>query len=235
MADVDPQLLDRVRALLAKAESTTFEAEAEAFTAKAQELISRHAIDQALLHAADRRGAGEPGVRTIRIPDPYAGTKALLLSAVADANHCRTVWAKPTRTATVIGFPDRLEAVELLFTSLLLQATTAVLATGPAVDGRGRSRTRSFRHAFLTAYAVRVGQRLEEAAGAVESAAATERADLLPVLADQDRRVSQALRARFPQVGTSRVTASNAHGWAEGRRAADRAELGADPRLSGPA
>lgn len=45
----DPKVIERVRALLAKAESTSFPEEAEAFTAKAQELITRHAIDRTLL------------------------------------------------------------------------------------------------------------------------------------------------------------------------------------------
>ncbi|MBT8224522.1 MAG: DUF2786 domain-containing protein [Dactylosporangium sp.] len=44
----DPRQLDRVRALLAKAESTSFPEEAEAYTAKAQELMARHRIDCAL-------------------------------------------------------------------------------------------------------------------------------------------------------------------------------------------
>ena len=39
--DLPDGLLDKVRALLAKAESTRFEAEADAFTAKAQELMAR--------------------------------------------------------------------------------------------------------------------------------------------------------------------------------------------------
>lgn len=43
-AGVDPKILDRVRALVAKAESTDFPEEAAAFTAKAQELITRHAV-----------------------------------------------------------------------------------------------------------------------------------------------------------------------------------------------
>ena len=48
-------VLHKVRALLAKAEATPFDAEAEAFTSKAQELIARYRIDDALLSA--RRGA----------------------------------------------------------------------------------------------------------------------------------------------------------------------------------
>ena len=50
---VDERVLSRVRMLLAKAESTTFEAEAETFTAGAQSLMARHSIDAALLAADD--------------------------------------------------------------------------------------------------------------------------------------------------------------------------------------
>ena len=44
------ELAAKVRALLAKAESTTFEAEAEALFAKAHQLMVRNAIDEAVLH-----------------------------------------------------------------------------------------------------------------------------------------------------------------------------------------
>ncbi|WP_017570470.1 DUF2786 domain-containing protein, partial [Nocardiopsis halotolerans] len=46
---VDQGKLARVRALLAKAESTEFPSEAEALSARAQELMARHSIDRALL------------------------------------------------------------------------------------------------------------------------------------------------------------------------------------------
>ena len=50
---IDHRVLTRVRALLRKAESTDFPAEAEALTAKAQELIARHAVDALLLDVED--------------------------------------------------------------------------------------------------------------------------------------------------------------------------------------
>ena len=50
-APVDDKLLLRVRQMLAKAESTTYEAEAEAFTAAAQQLMARPSIDEAMLSA----------------------------------------------------------------------------------------------------------------------------------------------------------------------------------------
>ena len=71
---VDGRVLDKVRALLAKAESTEFEEEADALTAKAQELMARHAIDQAMVAAVT--SSEEPGGRRIGVGDPYAQSKA---------------------------------------------------------------------------------------------------------------------------------------------------------------
>src|SRR4051794_37528109 len=65
----DTRVLDRVRALLAKAESTDFPAEAEAFSAKAQELIARHSIEEAL--TARDRAEVVPFARRIGVDHPY--------------------------------------------------------------------------------------------------------------------------------------------------------------------
>ncbi|GAB3857996.1 hypothetical protein GCM10027610_095130 [Dactylosporangium cerinum] len=77
---VDVRLLDRVRALLAKAESTTYPAEAETYTAKAQELVARHSIDEALLVArGGATGASSmvvPFARRIGVDHPYESEKA---------------------------------------------------------------------------------------------------------------------------------------------------------------
>jgi len=57
----EPNLLERVRKLLAKAEDDSVTpAEAEALTAKAAELMARYGIDRALLAAARPRPTGPP-------------------------------------------------------------------------------------------------------------------------------------------------------------------------------
>lgn len=133
-------MLDRVRALLAKAESTTFPAEAEALTGKAQELIARHSIDEALLAAGSERGDVPGGVR-LSTDAPYAGAKALLVQEVAAANRCEAVWSDDLGFATVLGWPADLVAVELLYTSLLVQATAAMLrGRAERRPGRGGGR-----------------------------------------------------------------------------------------------
>jgi hypothetical protein len=225
-AAINEKVLSRIRALLAKAESSTFPAEAETFTAGAQSLMARHSIDHALLAARDQSTSEEPTGRRVGIDNPYESPKAMLLGAVAEANRCRTVWSRSLGFSTAIGFPADLDAVELLFTSLLVQATTAMMQAGTRTDGYGRSRTRSFRQSFLTAYASRIGQRLAQATGTQTTKAATAPAgrDLLPVLAARSEAVDESVAAMFPNL-VHHAVASVTHeeGWFSGLSAADRA------------
>jgi hypothetical protein len=241
----DPRVLNRVSALLAKAESTTFPGEAEALTAKAQELMTRHAIDVAAVQAG-RDGGPRVSGRRIGVDDPYARARFALLSEVAGANRCRAVWSRSLGFATVFGDDGDLDAVEMLYTSLLVQATRAMVAdhhphpAGPIGRRGGGSSgaTRSFRQSFLVAYAYRIGERLRHAA---EGAAAAADADhvrggdggsLLPVLARRADAAKAAAKATFPNLKTFSTTARDADGWMAGRQAADRAQLGLQGTLA---
>lgn len=232
-----PGVLERVRALLAKAESTTFAAEAEALTAKAQELMAKYRIEQAMLHAGGRGTNESPIARRIRIDDPYASAKAILLSRIASANGCAAVWSKWDREMAVFGFVDELAAVEELFTSLLVQASAALHRAGPKVDAFGRSRTTRFRRSFLTAYAIRIGQRLQAAVEiAINDVSATTSTELVPLLARRSAESAAAARAAFPNTARMTLSATDGEGWHAGTAFAERADLGssrgAERRLS---
>lgn len=242
----DERMLSRIRALLAKAESTEFPEEAEALSARAQELMAKYSIDHALL-AAQAGAAEEPGGRRIAVDNPYEGPKATLLNTVAEANRCRAVWSRDVGLVTVVGFPADLDAVELLFTSLLVQANAAMIRAGGKKDEYGRSRTRSFRQSFLVSYAIRIGERLAEATGHAEQEAVARQdagrrpgaggeaeigaggpgTDLVPFLAARREAVNDATDELFRgRLTTSRgVRASDAEGWVSGRAAADLASL----------
>ncbi|MFR9795188.1 DUF2786 domain-containing protein [Streptomyces sp. MS06] len=224
----DSRALSRIRGLLAKAEATGFPEEAEALTAKAQELMARHAVDEAML-AAHQPDPDAPGARRIGVEPPYEQAKAVLLDAVATANHCRSVWNEPFGFSTVVGFEADLDAVELLHTSLLVQAQAA-LAKAEAVERRGgRKRTKTFRQSFLASYAQRIGARL---ASAADRAAAEVGRELLPVLASREVAVTAATDRMFPQTVSTRLRGvSDAAGWNRGAEAADRARMRARPRL----
>ncbi|MBX7553817.1 DUF2786 domain-containing protein [Streptomyces sp. NPDC004232] len=219
------RMLARIRALLAKAEATGYPEEAEALSAKAQELMARHSVDEALL-AAEAPAPDAPGACRIGVEPPYEQAKAVLLDAVAGANHCRSVWNEPLGFSTVVGFEADLEAVELLYTSLLVQATHAMARAEAAQRAGGRKRTKTFRQSFLAAYAHRVGDRL---AAVAESQVGQ---DLLPVLATREIAVTDRMERMFPQTTTTRLRGvSDAAGWTEGARAADRAQVRSRPRL----
>ncbi|MFF3415295.1 DUF2786 domain-containing protein [Streptomyces sp. NPDC002698] len=221
-APQETRMLTRIRALLAKAEATGFPEEAEALSAKAQELMARHSIDEALL-AARTHAKDAPGACRIGVEPPYETAKAVLLDAVAGANRCRAVWNDALCFSTVVGFEPDLEAVELLYTSLLVQATAAMTKAEAAQRAGGRKRTKTFRQSFLAAYAHRIGDRL--ASVAEEQVTATE-GELLPVLAARDVAVTDHLDRMFPETVTTRMRGvTDEAGWHEGAAAADRAQV----------
>ncbi len=233
--DIDQRMLEKVRGLLAKAESTSYEAEAETYTAKAQELMTRHSIDYALL-AAQTGARDEPVARRIAVDGPYEAEKVDLLAVIARANLARAVWLRTVGLVTVVGFPGDLDAVEVLFTSLLVQATRAMTQAGAHRDAAGRSRTRSFRQSFLAGFAMRIGERLNQASqDATDAAVGAAGSGLLPVLASREEKVEQAVQATFGDglryVPGPRI--NNGHGFHSGVAAADRASLHGKQALPG--
>lgn len=221
----DPKL-ERIRGLLSKAESTEFEDEAIALTAKAQELMTRYAIDHEMVAAAAGAAAAGDGPRITRVPidPPYFDAKSTLLAAIGQANRCRTIALTGLDMCTVIGFPGDLELVEMLFTSLLVQAQNSIAVAGQQA-GR-RTRSPSFRASFFVGYAGRIGERLAEATTSVIDELAADN-PALPVLRSRDAAVDDVLDERYGDTLSSSSVrgAWDAHGIGQGRMAADRARL----------
>jgi hypothetical protein len=213
--------LAQVRALLAKAEATIYPEEAEALSAKAQELISKHSLEELLDESDGRAADGSTRCRRIWLDPPYIDAKASLVDEVAAANRSRSVYAAQLGFCTVVGRPFDLDAVELMVTSLLAQAQRAMLAHGSSTDLVGRSRTRSFRQSFLLSFAVHIGQRLRGVAD--ESLAAVP--SLLPALRDREAEVEELTAAMFPNLVEKSTAITNHEGWAGGRAAAELAQL----------
>ena len=212
------RVLKRIRALLAKAEATDHAAEAETFTAKAQDLMTRHAIDEALLAAAGD-GAVTVVARRVHLQSPYAATKTSLLNAVATANRCKVIYFDRLAIATVVGVPLDIDQVEMLFVSLLIQATRAMTEAGAAQAG-SFDRSATFRRSFLAAYAVRIGERLTEATSAATESYGNE---LVPLLKRQDDAVTAEFERLFPFTRQVNGRYLDPRGWDAGWRAADRA------------
>lgn len=227
-AEAHPKLA-QVRALLAKAESTEYDEEAEALSAKAQELITRYALGRLLEGGAGAKRGGGVRVRRIWLDAPYLRAKAALVHEVAEANRCRSASAEQFGFSLVLGSQADLDAVELLTTSLLVQANRAMLRHGRRLDRGGRSRTRSFRQSFLVAYAIRIGERLR--AASADAVAERQEGDLLPILRDHEKTVSAAFDAMVPHTVGRATSVTDGEGWAAGVAAADLASLDVHGRL----
>ncbi len=231
-SSIDDKLLGRVRGLLAKAESTTFTEEADALTAKAQELMARYAIDQVLVERSADQEAPVPKLRRFWLDNPYAEGKSVLVDRVAGANRCSAIYSPGLGFTSVVGFAADLEMVDLLFTSLLVQGSAAVRAAGSVKDPKGHSRTRSFRSTFWLSYAVHIGDRLDSAsAHALADAVADHGRSLVPVLVEREQEVQDAMASAFPHVTKRPLRFSNAAGYHAGRLAADQADIGVRDKL----
>lgn len=223
--DVDEKVLARVRALLAKAESTEYPDEAEALSAKAQQLMTKFSLDRVLVEeATGERPDDRISERRIWLDKPYVSAKAMLVTAVAGVNRCRSILFDKVGFMSVVGDRTDVRLVEVLTTSLLVQANRAMLAQGSRRTVRGQSRTRSYRQSFLVSYAHRIGERLDE--GATAARAEMDADDrLLPALAARDARVDEKFTELYPKLRQTRVSVSNQAGWEDGRVAADMANL----------
>lgn len=238
MHDHDPRLA-RIRKLLAQAEdAAATPAEAAAFTAKATELIAAHGVDAALLD--------EPGPDTSALGDlvlemlaPYALEKSALAFEVTSGLRCHAVRRKQTAvdgtriSLHVFGRRADLECVEMLFTSLLLQGTAAMLRT-PVPWGEHAA---AFRRTWWLGFAGSIGKRLREAeqhaARDAEERFARAGTSAALVLADHAREAEEALRAAYPDLATAAPRRLSGGGAAHGWQSGQRADLGLTGRLGG--
>ncbi|BAL85360.1 hypothetical protein AMIS_1400 [Actinoplanes missouriensis 431] len=218
--DVDESLLARVRKLLAMAEDPACTpGEAEAFTEKAAALIAKYGVDQAMLAVADP--AADPvGDRIVTIDPPYARDKAGLLAAVAAPMRCRVVHLDRGGLARshLFGHAADLERVELLFTSLLVQAAHG-LAASPVPFGEHPA---AYRRSWLVGYSQAVSARLRSA----EQAAAAETPGAELVLVDRTDLVERRRDETYPRLAKMPPRRLQGSGRVRGYRAGQQAHLG---------
>ncbi|MGN6576259.1 MAG: DUF2786 domain-containing protein [Nocardioides sp.] len=249
----DPNTLAKVRKLLAKAEDPAATAEeAETYTAKAAELMAAYGIDRALL-AEERPDSDCVGDRVVVLDAPYALDKSSLLSSVAFALRCRAVrrirYVGPRATKQVsihlFGFDSDLLRVEILFTSLLVQAQTALVR----VDAPPWESLAAYRRSWLAGFTAAVARRLHEAEQRAAQEAQASREGPAPrsgdgagadaardrsvalVLVERSSRVEAAVDAEYPHLGTARTRRLSGSGSRSGWQAGQRADLGDGTRV----
>jgi Protein of unknown function (DUF2786) len=238
----DEKILARVRKLLAKAEGTNIEAEAEAYNLKAAELIAEYGIDRALA-AADGKSHDKVVGKTVTVHAPYSRDKAHLLGCIARPLRADLVIiGQPGKNTTVriIGFESDLERIDILFTSLLMQAANGLAVARPEarsyIDYDGNVRrlrsesVQAYRRTWLSGFSSAVAQRLraaeERAAEVPQQRTSPEGKSTALVLVDRKAQVAAALKAEFPRVRYTQRNLSGT-GHTQGFQAGQRANLGA--------
>jgi hypothetical protein len=225
MSPVDEGRVEKIRKLLAKADRAGTVEEAEAFAAKAQELMSKWAIDQALLREKEHR-TSEIVTRTIIVAQSNRHADIVLAGEIADANDLFLVQNANNYQpyVKVTGFIEDIESFQLLFTSLLIQLS---LAQRKAVrdDYESWQPKSRFVRSFRVGFAREVGDRLIAARGRVVAEYGGD--DLLPVLARKKDAVDAAADELYgDSLRRGRGTSVSAAGVAAGRRAGSTADVG---------
>lgn len=131
-------ILTKVQKLIDKADDPgCSEAEAEAFRSKAEELILKHAIEQAELERLSGSRTEDPINKYITITEGHKHIRQQLgdmFSTIARYNRCRVVfhgynYSDGPLYATIVGFPTDIDFCEMLYASLLLEISRNIQPT----------------------------------------------------------------------------------------------------------
>lgn len=162
MAQDRDAVIRKIQAMFAKAESTTFQAEAEAFAAKAQELMTAYLIEQHEVAPQDRAAIVS---RNYTVQGAYAAERSDLLYRIAEANGLFAFGARRVSRSTVAMF-GRADTIDMVLATFAM--LDAQLVRHVATVGHDHPRPRAFRHAFILGFSAAVNRRLKERMQAAE-------------------------------------------------------------------
>lgn len=224
--------LAKIKALLAKAEDPAASPEeAEAYFGRAADLMAKYGIDQALLAEAQPE-TDSLTHRVFDIKGKYVPDRAALLFAIAHALGARNVFwtltdwdsGKRYRKVKVYAHASTLERVEILFSTLQLQALNGMKKARPQY---GESVT-AYRKSWMAGFSATVRRRLDQAEETAVQEARQEAggASTELVLVKRDAAVERFFKQAHPKVKTAPRRRLTGTGWHDGRVAGERASLG---------
>lgn len=219
-------MIDTIRALMAKAERTDNEHERDAYLAKAQELMFKHAVSEGMLAAAGNRSAEDRITMKTIFADSkgqqFIKARRELWWGLADLNRIKiVVTGRNGRDATwAYGYVADLEFVEIMYASLDVQLTRALAANRPS------GATRSWAVSFAHGYVRRVIARLRDAQAA--QMAGSDVPGTALVIRNRKDDVDAYVAERLNNLRRVRMTTSNNDmgGYNAGAAAGNQADLG---------
>lgn len=226
----------KIKALLTKAEATEYQEEADAFFAKAAELMARHAVSE---DEVRKFGSDQPPPKVERrsytVASPYSSDRMFLVSAVAESLGGYAYYLRQSRDgyktrhkvkdhntyAFIVGFPSDLDQIELMLESINRQMETARERDQSQVYLPGMGGKKVWNATYIRAYSMRIKQRLSEAYQQI-----TEEQTGSVALAIRNK--NQIIRAELAKLGLRRFGTSkqtDLGAASAGRAAADKAMI----------
>ncbi|MDN5757932.1 MAG: DUF2786 domain-containing protein [Tomitella sp.] len=211
--------LEQVRKLLAKADSVAGTPEADAFNAKAFDLIAQYGFDEAAARAVDNAGPADIVKRNVHITGQYRTQQRLLVYGLVRALHC--AGAGHNYVEQLFGTDQALDRIEVLFSTLRLQ----MFSGAKTARGYDASSTKVARRRWMEGFAQAVYSRLSEAE---QHATAASPGAAVVLVDDRDRadqKMRDELRVRAPR---RRIVRGDHAAAAAGAAAGSRADIGHD-------
>jgi hypothetical protein len=247
----------KIAALLRKAESTNSPQEAEALTDKAQELMTRYAIESGMLEAHKDSEREEIVERTIDYGGLYSVALRGIGSTVARKNGCKILVSKgygrgpsggDTARLHVIGFESDVERVIVLDASVQIQAVIALRkwSKDNLQDWMSRQQKSHSKRDFYFGFAQGLGQRLQNAQEVSQAAVVEEMAEAQSetvqatsesvglMIRSRKERIEDWTDSRYGQLRSVRsrsYQSGGAGGWTAGHRAGTQANTGSSGAL----
>jgi hypothetical protein len=236
------KIKDKVRKLLAQAEDTSVtDEEAQAFAAKAAELLARYGLDAATVRA-DKGQKPEAVTRydfTVSGQGWHGKARASLIYRVAQAYGCEvcTIGNRmdgKDRSVVMIGTASMIDALKMLLPSILVQAETNGMRArkahiaeigdrfAKAADKNIESRT--FYRSYLEGYGHGVAEKLAATRQIIADEVKGKPGELV-LVTDADR-IKADFAKRFPKLGTTAADKVSIDGLIAGKRDGRTADTG---------
>lgn len=246
MTEIDPKIHDKIAALLRKAERTDNEAEAAAFSTKAEELLMKWGVDRAMIELEEGRHEEIVKMR-MTFPGTAGRTRrdyielcyqVILGLGALEGFRTRNLepenrWKDGVHDLLIMGHKSDVESAIWLASSILLQGQTITTGWWKAqnipsnmVTAGQRAKLKS---SFLMGFGDRVKARLAEIRDrlqeeAVATSSKTAGTDL--VFVGRAALVKAAFEEEFPGLRKGRGRQLNGNAYREGADAGNLADLG---------
>jgi hypothetical protein len=232
---VEDKRIETIQKLLRKANGAATPAEADAYFDKAQDLMVKWEIEEAMLFAAGESKDEIVQDAVLVARSGYFASMLQLLYVIGKANNVRVLKRPPSSWkkeagATLVGWKNDIERVKMLYASLLIQV--------------GRERKKEMRadyiramtpssraiwvNSFSMSFAVRIGQRLQEQRARTLKTAgdADSTGSMLPAVVDREEQVKNFMNGVPTTKTRSSGRKTDFAAWEQGANAADRADIG---------